>query len=150
MALLRSTPAAIASLTSPLPVDVWKRKPAPAEWCLTEIICHLRDVEREVNLPRIRKLLAEENPFLVGENTDPWAGERHYAGQDGQKALADFITARKETLGLLKGLGTEWSRMARHTIFGSTTLQELVGIVAGHDRAHIHQIWKTIRGPFGN
>ena len=39
---------------------------------MTEIICHLRDVEREVNLPRIRRVLAEQNPFLVGEVTDVW------------------------------------------------------------------------------
>jgi len=118
--------------------------PAPAEWCLTEIIGHLRDVEREVNLPRLRKVLAEQNPFLVGEATDVWVKERNYAGQDGYQALADFTAARKEVLELLDGLAAEWSRPARHAIFGPTTLQELVGFVAGHDRAHVQQVWKTL------
>jgi FMN phosphatase YigB (HAD superfamily) len=146
LANLASTPAAIATLVSSISLDGWRRQPAPAEWCLTEILCHLRDAERDVNLPRIRKLLAEENPFLAGEVTDRWVEERHYTRQDGHQALADFITARKESLGLLNGLQAEWSRTARHAIFGSTTLQELVGIVAGHDRAHIQQIWKTLHG----
>ena len=146
LANLRSTPAAIATLVASLLPDAWRRQPAPAEWCLTEIICHLRDVEREVNLPRIRKLLAEENPFLAGEVTDRWVEERHCAEQDGHQALADFITARKEALGLLNGLQAEWSRTARHAIFGPTTLLELTGFVAGHDRAHVQQIWKTIQG----
>ena len=146
LANLNSTPAAIATLVASLSPDTWRHRPAPAEWCLTEIICHLRDVEREVNLPRIRKLLAEENPFLAGEVTDRWVEERHCADQDGRVVLADFIAARKEALGLLNGLQTEWSRKARHAIFGPTSLLELVGFVAGHDRAHVQQIWKTIRG----
>jgi FMN phosphatase YigB (HAD superfamily) len=146
LANLRSTPAALAALTGPLKHETWAHKPQPGEWNLTEIICHLRDVERDVNLPRLRKLLEEENPFLVGEITDRWVEERNYSGQDGRKALVDFIVARKESLGLLNGLQAEWSRTARHSIFGPTTLQELVNIIAGHDRAHIQQIWKTVHG----
>jgi hypothetical protein len=118
---------------------------APGEWCLTEIICHLRDVEREVNLARIRKVLVEPNPFLVGEVTDVWVKDRRCAEEDGRQALADFVGARKETLALLDDLQTEWSRTARHAIFGLSTLQELVGFMAGHDRVHIQQVWKTIR-----
>jgi FMN phosphatase YigB (HAD superfamily) len=145
LATLRSTPAALATLMSSLPSQTWTRPPAPGEWCLTEIICHLRDVEREVNLPRIRKVLGAQNPFLVGEVTDVWAKERQYAHQDGRQALTDFTAARKENLRLLDDLGAEWTRPARHAIFGPTTLQELVGFTAGHDRAHVQQVWKTMR-----
>jgi hypothetical protein len=144
LANLRSTPAALATITASLSLEAWTNIPTPGEWCLTEIICHLRDMEREVNLPRIRKVLAEQNPFLVGESTDVWVKERRYADQDGRKALAEFTTARKQTLGLLDGLVAEWSRPARHAIFGPTTLQELVGFVASHDRSHVHQVWKTL------
>jgi len=144
LANLRSTPAALATLTASLSPEVWTHIPVPGEWCLTEIICHLRDMEREVNLPRIRKVLAEQNPFLVGEATDVWVKERRYADQDGRQALAEFTTARKQTLGLLDGLAAEWSRPSRHAVFGPTTLQELVGFVASHDRAHVQQVWKTL------
>lgn len=145
VANLRSSPAALATMVSTLPQEAWTRPPAAGEWCLTEIICHLRDVEREVNLARIHKILTEANPFISGEVTDVWAGERQYAAQDGPQALRDFTAARKETLGLLDGMQAEWSRPARHAIFGPTTLQELVGFMAGHDRIHVHQAWKTIR-----
>jgi FMN phosphatase YigB (HAD superfamily) len=144
LATLRSTPAALATLTASLPREAWTRIPAPGEWCLTEVICHLRDVEREVHLARIRKVLAEQNPFLAGEVTDVWVKERAYIEQDGPQALADFMAVRKEMLGLLDGLQAEWSRPARHAIFGPTTLQELVGFAAGHDRAHVQQVWKTL------
>ena len=91
-------------------------------------------------------MLSEENPFLVGEVTDVWVKERKCAQQDGRQALVDFTSARKEVLGLLDALAAEWSRPARHAIFGPTTLQELVGFVAAHDRAHVQQVWKTLPG----
>jgi FMN phosphatase YigB (HAD superfamily) len=144
LANLRSTPAAIATLVAAIQEQGWKHKPAPKEWCLTEVLCHLRDVEREVNLARVRKMLAEENPFLAGEVTDHWVEERQYNEQDGQQALLGFISARKDTIGLLSVLQEEWSRKARHAIFGPTTLLELAGFIASHDRAHIQQIWKII------
>ena len=56
----------------------------------------------------------------------------------------EFTAARKQTLALLDGLANEWSRPARHAIFGPTTLQELVGFVATHDRTHVQQVWKTL------
>jgi FMN phosphatase YigB (HAD superfamily) len=143
LACLRSTPAALATLTRALPLETWSRPPAEGEWCLTEIICHLRDVEREVNLPRLRKVLEEDNPFLPGAVTDVWVKERNSASEDGPQALLGFLAARKETLALLDGAQSGWLRPARHAIFGPTTLQELAGIMAGHDRAHIQQVWKT-------
>jgi FMN phosphatase YigB (HAD superfamily) len=144
LANLRSTPAAISTLVSGLEKEAWKHRPALKEWCLTEILCHLRDVEREVNLPRIRKVLAEENPFVTGEAPDQWVEKRHCIEQDGRQALVDFLNARKETISLLEGLQSEWARPARHSIFGPTTLLELVDFTARHDRIHVQQIWKTI------
>jgi len=143
---LRSTPGAIATLISNLSAEELKRKPEPGEWCLAEILFHLRDDEREVFLPRIRKILAEENPFIAAIEAEPWAEERNYADLDGRQALEDFTRARKETLELLDNLVDEWSRKARHSAFGSISLQDLAGYSARHDRSHIQQIWKTKNG----
>ncbi|MBI4731094.1 MAG: DinB family protein [Chloroflexi bacterium] len=143
--ILHSTPAALASLVNSLPPAAWEHHPEPGEWCLTEILCHLRDVETDVNLPRIQKLLAEDNPFLPGVVSDDWVHARNYAAQDGRFALADFMEARKGLIVLLNGEQAKGSRPARHAIFGPTTLLELAGFMAGHDRAHVQQIWKTIR-----
>jgi FMN phosphatase YigB (HAD superfamily) len=144
LAALRATPAALGTLTASLPAEAWTRKPAPAEWNLNEIFCHLRDVEAEVNLPRLQKMLAEENPFLPGVNSDAWAQERTYAEQDGRAALRAFTETRKQLIGLLNGEPALWSRTARHAIFGPSTLKEIFAIAAGHDKAHIQQVYKTI------
>lgn len=145
LATLTATPAAFSSLVRDIPPEQWVRCPECDAWSLNEIACHLRDVEIEVNLPRLRTLLAETNPFISGKVTDDWVLERDYDRQDGRAALRELTEARKQLLEMLRGLSAEdWSRTARHAIFGPTTLQELIGFVAAHDRTHIQQILHTI------
>jgi FMN phosphatase YigB (HAD superfamily) len=146
LAILRATPAALATITARLNVAAWTTRPLANEWSVTEIICHLRDVEVEVNLPRLRSVLNETNPFLPGMDTDPWAEARQYCQQSGPQALADFLAARRETLALLEGLEPAgWERPCRHAIFGPTRLRELTTIMGGHERAHIRQVFGTLK-----
>jgi FMN phosphatase YigB (HAD superfamily) len=146
MAVLRSTLAALDTFCRNLDAAAWRIQPRPAEWSLTEVLCHLRDVELEVNLPRLRRVLNETNPFLAGEDTDPWAQTRQYIQQNGERALRDFMAARMQLLHLLEGLSPEaWQRTARHAIFGPTYLSELVNIIAGHDRLHIQQVYTLLQ-----
>ena len=148
LSILRSTPAALETLSANLEAQEWKQKPAANEWCLTEIVAHLRDVDREVNLPRLEKVCQEDNPFLSGVDTDPWANERQYFLENGLNARQEFLTVRTKLLELVTGLSeTGWQRSARHAIFGPTNASELVGIIATHDQLHIHQSFETIHIP---
>ena len=131
MATLLATPAALQSMTMNLAEVQWMQKPQAKEWSLTEIICHLRDVDIEVNLPRLKKVVLEDNPFLPGMDTDPWSEQRMYNDQDGHQALADFTHARMKLHSLLTDLQREqWSRSARHAIFGRTHGEQI-------GRAHV-------------
>lgn len=143
LGVLRSTPAAFDSITrgyhSP---DDWSYRPAAGEWSATEIACHLRDVDAEVNLPRYERIIRGENPFLPGVNSDLWANERDYAQRDGSAALREFMQAREDILRLLEALDESgWNQPARHAIFGPTTLLELVSFTTTHDRNHLQQLW---------
>lgn len=140
-ATLRSTPAALATQLAALPPQAWHVKPTPEHWTLTEIVCHMRDVEKTVNLPRFTQILQEDNPFLAGVDTDAWVEDNRYSDQNGPAAFQDFITYRLETLALLDALtAKDWQRPARHAIFGPTNFQEIGHFVAEHDRLHIRQI----------
>jgi FMN phosphatase YigB (HAD superfamily) len=144
-AILTATPAVLAHQIERPAAAEWGIRPRPDEWSLTEILCHLRDTEIEVNLPRLERLLAEDDPFIAARDTDIWAEERNYRAQDGAAAFRDFVAVRMELLQKLAGLGdTEWGRRARHSIFGPTTLEECVGFIAQHDRLHLHQVWKLL------
>lgn len=146
LASLYSTPAALDGLCRDLPENSWSFQPQPGEWGLTEIACHLRDVEQEVNLPRVRRLLGESNPFISGEDTDPWAERRGYRYQDGPQALREFTQARLELIALLESMPPDcWQAPARHAIFGPTTLLEVVRILTAHDRVHIQQVHQNLK-----
>lgn len=146
LAILYSTPAALDGLCRNLPETAWSVEPQPGEWGLAEIACHLRDVEREVNLPRVRRLLSESNPFISGQDTDPWAQSRGYRYQNGLQALQQYLAARMELVALLEDMPPDcWGAPARHAIFGPTTLMEVISILAAHDRAHIQQVHSVLR-----
>ena len=148
MALLRATPAALSGLLEPIGAEVLSGRIAEGEWSVTEVLCHMRDVEQEVDQVRIRQILTEEEPFIPAQMPDEWAKTRSYQEQDGMVALVEFTAARIQTLEMLSGLEpTQWSRKARHSILGPTTLQELAGFNAEHDRLHIQQIWKILGKP---
>ena len=144
IALMLSTPAAISGLLKQAQGPDPTRRPVSDEWSLTEIICHLRDTEAEVNLARLRMLLELDEPFIPARVTDSWAVERDYNSQDMVAALQDFTSARIQSVELLRGLTDEWGRKARHAIFGPTDLQELVKFMVEHDKLHIRQIYATI------
>ncbi len=144
IAVMLSTPAVISGLLKQASGPVLTQRPIPSEWSLTEIICHLRDTELEVNLPRLRMLLELDEPFIPARVTAEWAKERDYNNQDFSQALADFTSARMQMADLLQGLTVEWQRKARHAIFGPTDLQELVKFMAEHDKLHVRQIWSTL------
>ncbi len=119
----------------------WKAPPGPGEWSLTEIACHLRDVEAEVHTVRFQRLVEEPNPFMAGIDSDAWAVERDYRSQDGRRALEAFGEARVQNVEYLRSLPAEsWSRQMRHSILGPSTLADMVSLSIEHDRLHLAQI----------
>lgn len=146
IATLRSTPAALENLGTIVDSNKWSIRPEKSEWSITEILCHLRDVEKEVNISRIEKILNNSNPFLPGIDTDPWAEKRNYQQQDGTKALNQFTINRKSLLHLLQIMSSDdWNKKTRHAIFGPTDLHEIIKIIASHDRIHLNQILNTTK-----
>lgn len=145
LAVMRSSPAALNAFSLELKLPEWAQQPQPGEWSFTEILCHFRDVDNEINLPRINKVLDELNPFLPGIDSDKWAEDRLYYCQNGPEALRDFTASRIKMLEVLDGLKPEeWNRPASHAIFGPTSLKELVSIIVGHDRLHIQQVFRSL------
>jgi FMN phosphatase YigB (HAD superfamily) len=142
--LLTGSLATLHGTVDAWPAADWPHRPAPAEWSLTEIACHLRDVEREVNQPRLHSVVEQADPFIAGADTDPWAVERDYAGQSGPEALTAFSRSRQDTIRYLRSQPAGvWTRTARHAIFGPTLLVEIVGWMLDHDRLHLAQVRST-------
>ena len=107
---------------------------------LTEQACHLRDLEREGYLVRVRRMLAEEAPTLAGFDGDAVARERDYPAQDARQAARDFSVARAELVALLRSVDGPSAR--RTAMFGGQriTLAGLVEMIEEHDRGHRDEI----------
>ncbi len=146
LAVLKSTPAALETLTRDLDEYQWSERPEPEEWSLTEILCHLRDVDQEINIHRIEQMVTVENPFLPGIDSDSWAKERDYCKQSGPEALRAFIEARMRLVRQIEELPqAAWRLSARHAIFGPTQLKELISFIVTHDQTHVRQFIEVIQ-----
>jgi FMN phosphatase YigB (HAD superfamily) len=144
---LRANPAALQTILAQAPDSIWQPSPDMEHWYATEILCHLRDVDREVHLMRLKTIQQEDKPFLPAINADPWAVERNYRRQDGKQALEEYIQARKELLALAEELlNSDLKKEIRHTIFGPITLEEILRIAARHDSLHVQQLYSLLPG----
>ena len=119
-------------------------KPVAEEFSLTEHACHLRDLEREGYLVRVRRMLAEVRPALDGFDGAAVAAGRDYAAQDARRAVIDFAAARRELVALLKPLtsgdmGREATFQGRPVCFG-----DIVSMMVDHDRAHREEIGRLV------
>lgn len=146
LGILSATPAALNGLSQGINPSAWTHEPTPDDWSLTELICHMRDTEREIHHMQVNLFKEQNVPFIPRPDTSVWASQRDYLHEDGVTALKEFNDARRETLALLKNFDRDdWNRKARHAIFGPTNFLEVVGFIADHDRMHIHQAWSTLK-----
>ena len=109
-------------------------------FALVEHACHLRDLEREGYLVRVRRILAEEVPALAGFDGAAVARARNYLEADAHAAARDFAAARRELVSLIAPL--EEGALARAATFGGKriTLADLVAMMCDHDRGHREEI----------
>ena len=115
-------------------------RPGEGEFSLVEQACHLRDLEREGYLPRVRRVLAEERPALASFDGAAVARSRDYLAEDAHRAAREFAAARRELVALLAPLGDE--ELAREATFEGrrVCLADVVAMIVEHDRGHREEI----------
>lgn len=146
IAILRATAANMDSfLRMKISPSLFKKRPKADEWAFIEIISHMADVDQEVNIPRLKLITCEDNPFIEAALTDQWADEREYISNNPRKELIRFITNRVSLIEMIQNLTTQqWNKLINHAIFGPTPISELIKFIAQHDRIHINQMVKTL------
>jgi uncharacterized damage-inducible protein DinB len=139
---LRETPGRLKAALAGVPKRVLAWTPAPGKWSIHEIVCHMRDMERDAYLERYRRILSEENPALPDVDGDRYAVERAYRALRLPEVLRDWRGLRKECLRALKGVrGAQWERVGTHEAAGSLSMDALLARHAvGNDAAHLGQI----------
>lgn len=144
---LRGNIGALFGLIANVPDHHWHQHPDPEEWSPIQIVCHLLDHESAVHRTRLERILAEDNPFIANPPLPPGPKEAIPCGDGGQEIAMRFLEERRKTLDLVASIQPEdWSRRARHSIFGPTTLLEMAHFTAQHDRLHLNQLCQTLGG----
>ena len=115
-------------------------RPAEDGFALVEQACHLRDLEREGYLVRVRRILAEDTPSLEAFDGAAVAKARDSLGADAHAAARDVAAARGEVIALIAPLGE--ADLARAAIFDGDriTLADLIAMMCEHDRGHRAEI----------
>jgi hypothetical protein len=116
--------------------------PAPGKWSIHEIICHMRDMERDAYVVRYQRILAEDNPSLPDIDGDRYALERDYHTMRLGEVVRDWTRLRRECLRLLKKVrGDQWQRVGTHETAGPLSVETFLRRQAiGNDEAHLGQI----------
>jgi len=70
-------PRRLGEALAKVPAAARKWRPAPSEWSTHEVICHCADSET-TSYSRIRYVLAEKDPLIVGYDQEEWARRFDY------------------------------------------------------------------------
>jgi hypothetical protein len=126
----------------PDPVRQWR--PAPTEWSAHEIVCHCADSETNASL-RIRYLVAEREPLIVGYDQELWARLFDYHARPVGTAMATVEAVRANTVPVLRALPEEaWRKEGRHTESGRYSAEDWLRIYAEHLEGHARQIEQNL------
>jgi hypothetical protein len=87
----------------------WEAREAPGEWSPREIVHHLADSEMTSAI-RLRRLIVEDNPVIVGYDQEAFA-DRLFYDRPIEPSLAAFKASRDTTAQILRRLSPDqWSR----------------------------------------
>ena len=133
-------PMHLRSAVQAVPPQALKWRPEPGEFSVHEIVVHCADSETNA-AARIRYLIAEEEPVILGYDPDNWAGRFDYHSHPIEVALATVEAVRANTVPLLRRLPeSAWSAVGTHTESGRYTGEDWLRIYSEHVEEHIAQI----------
>jgi len=144
-------PALLAAALADTPREALQWRPAPGKWSVHEVIVHCADSETNSHM-RIRYLVAENSPTIVGYDQDRWAAAVDYHAHPLAPAMAAVTAVRANTVPLLRRMSEQdWAKMGRHTESGAYGAEDWLRTYAEHLEVHTRQIrrnleaWKQAR-----
>ena len=133
-------PAEVDRALTEIGRDAFDRRPPDGSWSAREIVHHLADSEMRSAI-RIRRLLTEDNPTILGYDEAGYATAFHYADRPMEPALAAFRAARSTTAQILASLSdADLARSGTHSESGPYSVEGWLRIYARHAHEHADQI----------
>lgn len=128
-----------------VPPEARTRRPTETDWSAHEIIVHCADSETFA-ATRIRLLIAEPNPIIVGYDQDEWVDIFRYHDRDPELALATIAAVRANTVPVLRAMpDAAWTAAGSHTQSGRYTALDWLHSYSAHLHDHVDQIRENLR-----
>jgi len=146
IARYRAGPAEILAAVAEIGDADLDTRPADGGWTPREVVHHTADSEMTAAI-RLRRLIAEDNPLIVGYDGDEFARRLRYANRPIEPALAAIAAARSTTVQILDDLSeAQWARTGTHSESGSYGVERWLEIYADHCHEHADQIRAAVGG----
>jgi hypothetical protein len=131
-----------ALATVPPPALQWR--PKPGAWSAHEVVVHCADSEANAHM-RIRYLVAETAPVILGYDQDRWATVLDYHAHPLPLALQTIRAVRANTVPLLERLTeADWRKTGRHPEHPSYGTERWLETYAEHLEVHARQIARNV------
>jgi hypothetical protein len=139
-----ATAKKLERLIKGVPTSKLRKRPAPDQWSVSEILAHLADAEI-VGGFRMRLILGAPGTAIVAFDQDSWVTSGHYEKRDPRQSLEQFRVLRAGHLAMLKFLAPEqWKHYGMHSERGQETIEHIVRMFAGHDLNHLQQVERIL------
>jgi predicted Zn-ribbon and HTH transcriptional regulator len=136
---LNQTPLTYRHRLARIPLSNHDTRLSPGEWSPLEVIKHIRDAENVLH-SRIKRILAENNPYLDFQMVWDWADKPAVSESIGS-IFESYSGSRAKTIDILQTTPLkDWWRTAIHEEFGPVTLIEQVSYFAAHEISHLRQL----------
>jgi len=133
--------AAVVGTHSPA---VLRTRPFADKWTPNEIIGHLVDGEW-VSGYRLRLILCEDAPPILGMNQDLWVAGLQHNDRDPSALVEMFRAMRELNLTVWRRLSpAELERTGLHNERGPESLAVMLRMLAGHDLSHLEQLARFV------
>ena len=138
--VLAATPHTLARLIEGVPLETLRRRPAPTQWSVNDILAHLADGEI-VGAFRMRLILGSPGVPIAAYDQDAWVTSGHYDARAPRQSVEQFRVLREGNLALLRSLAPEqWAHSGAHSERGPESIEQIARMFAGHDLNHVRQI----------
>jgi uncharacterized damage-inducible protein DinB len=111
--------------------------PIAGKWSTQEVVCHLADFD-PILADRIKRVIAEERPTLLGADEKHFAAALAYDDRDVEEELTIIEKTRQQLARILRKLPPEaLQRVGVHNERGPLTLERLLQIAINHIPHHV-------------
>ena len=143
--VLAQTASTLVDIVRTHSATVLRTRPFEGKWTPNEVIGHLVDSEWVYGY-RLRLILCEDNPTILGMNQDLWVAGQQHNEREPSELVEMFRTMRQFNLALWKRMSpADLKRTGQHNERGPESLGVMLRMLAGHDLSHLDQITRYIQ-----